>query len=410
MDNAENQNTPRSSEQKKIIPIIGTFVLIALIVAFMQWNKSEPESVQDGSTFKVVEEDAAETAAVTIPAPDTPETIVAAVTDSPSTADPVIAVEPEPERRAVVEVDPNAVPTVDPSVEEVAEQPDVADETEASVAPEVAVEPEVAVVEAPEPEVIVPSFDLVRVDSDGSAVVAGAAAPNSTVRLMADGKEIAVTQAGNGGSFAFVTRMPEGTDPMQLQLEQDGDTAVKSIETVLVMPSPVGEKVAPMVVVAEEDGKVVVQEQGELGPNFQALSLDTINYSASGDVVFTGRGTSEQSVRVYVDNQPVVLGPVSDGSWSFEIPDIKEGVYTVRVDAVDEAGKVVERVESPFQRVVPEEAVGQVTIQPGFTLWALAENKYGSGQRYVQIFEANRELIKDPDMIFPGQIFKVPEE
>jgi len=115
-------------------------------------------------------------------------------------------------------------------------------------------------------------------------------------------------------------------------------------------------------------------------------------------------------VRVYVDNQPVVLGPVTDGNWSFEIPDIKEGVYTVRVDSVDEAGKVVERVESPFQRVLPDVAEGEITIQPGFTLWQLAEIKYGTGDRYIQIFEANRDIIKDPDMIFPGQIFALPEE
>jgi nucleoid-associated protein YgaU len=110
-----------------------------------------------------------------------------------------------------------------------------------------------------------------------------------------------------------------------------------------------------------------------------------------------------------VDNQPVVLGAVDNGNWRFEVPNIEEGIYTLRVDAVDETGNVVDRVESPFQRVIAQMEEGEVTIQPGFTLWQLAELKYGSGDRYIQIFEANRGTISDPNMIFPGQIFEVPD-
>lgn len=50
-----------------------------------------------------------------------------------------------------------------------------------------------------------------------------------------------------------------------------------------------------------------------------------------------------------------------------------------------------------------------VTVQPGFTLWGIAQERYGSGVLYVQVFEANRDKIKDPDLIYPGQVFAVPE-
>ena len=53
--------------------------------------------------------------------------------------------------------------------------------------------------------------------------------------------------------------------------------------------------------------------------------------------------------------------------------------------------------------------IGVVTVQPGFTLWAIAREKYGKGDLYVRVFEANRERIKDPDLIYPGQVFTVPE-
>lgn len=49
-----------------------------------------------------------------------------------------------------------------------------------------------------------------------------------------------------------------------------------------------------------------------------------------------------------------------------------------------------------------------VTVQPGFTLWRIARENFGSGIMYVQVYEANRDKIRDPDLIYPGQVFTVP--
>ena len=65
--------------------------------------------------------------------------------------------------------------------------------------------------------------------------------------------------------------------------------------------------------------------------------------------------------------------------------------------------------EDPVAAVSQSPASVTVTVQPGFTLWGIAQERYGDGVLYVQVFEANRDKIKDPDMIFPGQVFAVPE-
>ena len=49
-----------------------------------------------------------------------------------------------------------------------------------------------------------------------------------------------------------------------------------------------------------------------------------------------------------------------------------------------------------------------ITVQPGFTLWRIARENYGEGILYVKVFEANKDQIRDPDLIYPGQIFTVP--
>ena len=49
------------------------------------------------------------------------------------------------------------------------------------------------------------------------------------------------------------------------------------------------------------------------------------------------------------------------------------------------------------------------TVAAGDTLWAVAEKVYGDGNRYTEIFEANKPMLSDPDLIFPGQVLRCPK-
>ncbi|HET9068027.1 MAG TPA: LysM peptidoglycan-binding domain-containing protein, partial [Amaricoccus sp.] len=110
----------------------------------------------------------------------------------------------------------------------------------------------------------------------------------------------------------------------------------------------------------------------------------------------------------------------ADGRWSMQLDDVAGGIYRLRIDQIAADGKVASRVETPFQRDYPRAPLPRpgaappmgtvsVTVQPGNNLWTLARLHYGSGVRYTQIFTANREQILDPDLIYPGQIFNIPD-
>ena len=78
---------------------------------------------------------------------------------------------------------------------------------------------------------------------------------------------------------------------------------------------------------------------------------------------------------------------------------------------MNDRGMVLARVSLPFSRAEPltDMAPGTfVIVQPGNSLWRLARRTYGSGFQYAVIFEANRDQIKDPDLIYPGQVFTMP--
>ena len=147
------------------------------------------------------------------------------------------------------------------------------------------------------------------------------------------------------------------------------------------------------------------------------LGLDAIAYDAAGAVQLTGTAPADGTVRVYLDDERVRdIAVEPAGVWASPLPEAEEGVHTLRLDAVDGAGRVTDRVETPFERVPSTLAVAPVgpgatavTVQPGSTLWAISQGRYGDGMRYVQIFEANRDLIRNPDLIYPGQVFALPD-
>ena len=137
-------------------------------------------------------------------------------------------------------------------------------------------------------------------------------------------------------------------------------------------------------------------------------------------MLLSGRGKTTSFVRVYLDNTPVTTSRIrEDGGWRVELPEVDQGTYVLRIDQINERGQVTARVESPFLRenaAVLEGAlaggtglVRTVTIQPGNTLWGISSNRYGDGMQYVRIFEANRERIRNPNLIYPGQIFNLPD-
>jgi nucleoid-associated protein YgaU len=79
--------------------------------------------------------------------------------------------------------------------------------------------------------------------------------------------------------------------------------------------------------------------------------------------------------------------------------------------AVLMAGNVqgVSEVSASALSAPPEQAtVEYYVIQKGDTLSAVAKRYYGNTNDYPRIFEANREVIKNPDLIFPGQKIRIP--
>lgn len=218
-----------------------------------------------------------------------------------------------------------------------------------------------------------------------------------------------------------------GTDAQLATAQSDAVQSSASEQTVdaeLASP-PQPEPAQVAVLRADATGVTLVQPASQAPLN--KVVLDTISYSDSGEVQLAGRASADTQVRAYLNNAPVAEFDVaSNGSWGGRLDAVNPGVYTLRLDELGADGKVISRLETPFKREAPEvlqapasettqtgaqaaPLVRAVTVQKGDTLWAISQERYGSGFLYVRVFEANAGAIRDPDLIYPGQVFTIPE-
>lgn len=256
----------------------------------------------------------------------------------------------------------------------------------------------------------VSSESTVSAEAATSSQVTTAAAANSD-RATAGAAADTTTQ--NMASNAV-----SGSDTTKPTTEEANTTDTTQPEAAQPATAP---QSSPTVLMSDASGVRVLQ-----GPGDGAATLGAISFGAGGAAQLSGRGSPGGFVRVYLDDASVALAPIGpDGSWQVEIADLSSGI--LRLDEVDAGGQVIARVETAFER--PESAtaamtpataeeqpapqvakgVTRVTVERGSTLWAIAREKYGDGVMYVRVFEANRDLIRDPDLIYPGQVFTLPE-
>lgn len=147
--------------------------------------------------------------------------------------------------------------------------------------------------------------------------------------------------------------------------------------------------------------------------------MDSVAYGVQGAVVLRGRASPGGMIRPTRSGLfPAEVAPDADGGWTLRLMDVPPGDYSLDVARVGGPGEAAtDTVTLPFRRAAPEdvdaaldgEAARIVTVQPGATLWAIARDRYGDGALYVQVHDANRGEIRHPDLIYPGQIFRLPD-
>lgn len=296
--------------------------------------------------------------------------------------------------------------------------------------PRVRVEPrDNGSVDTPSPDVAVdpdaPSFDVVRVEPGGEAVMAGRAEPGATVSILDDGAVIGTAEADARGQWVFLPDAPleAGDRTLSLVARAGGgtdDDRARASENVIVLSLPERNDMSPVIALEapRQGGASTRLLQGPTAPSASGqLDVSRVDYAAGGALSLSGSARPGATVQLYLDNTPVArVQADAGGTWTAR-PDpgaLEEKLYTLRVDQMAEEGGVDRRVELPFRHTDLTVRRGEsgkplVVIQPGNSLWRVARAFYGRGIDYTIIYQANTDRIRDPDLIYPGQVFTLPD-
>ncbi|MDP2358588.1 MAG: LysM peptidoglycan-binding domain-containing protein [Beijerinckiaceae bacterium] len=325
-----------------------------------------------------------------------------------------------------------------------------------------------------------PSFDVVRIDPTGDAVIAGRAAPGVQVALMLSGKPVAQAQADANGQFVMLPpKLPPGDHVLALRATgADGD--ILSEQTVsIAVPERGGQEAVAALAAPNKPTVVLSQPAAPAGAGFE-LRIVSVEALQGGSMFASGLAPPGANLRLYLNEAFIAsVEAGADGKWSIRVQrGLSAGSYRVRADRVGADGRAVARVEAPFdypaalarqfaaarartpagnvatsnvQQNVPTagpavDAPGSAQpgagagskpgqpgspvgpersgdaqnavvaelltarVERGDSLWRISATIYGEGTRYTQIYDANASQIRDPDLIYPGQVLVVPKQ
>ncbi len=211
----------------------------------------------------------------------------------------------------------------------------------------------------------VPAFDIARIGPTGEAVIAGRATPGAIVELLRNGELHDRAVADQSGQFVMVPpRFPSGTYDLTLRSKQpDGKQATsKQSVAVAIKPGPADRPVVALMTPGKPT--VVLSQPSAPKPMAGAVVVESVEIEPGGKFHASDR-----------TQQPQLATALPGGG-------------------------------SPSTMVLPK--IATTTVSRGDSLWRLSRLRYGVGTRYAVIYKANREQIRNPNLIHPGQIFVLP--
>jgi nucleoid-associated protein YgaU len=309
-----------------------------------------------------------------------------------------------------------------------------------------------------------PVFDVARIESSGDAVIAGRAAPGARIELLRNGEVHDRVVADKSGQFVIVPpRLPSGDYELTLRASQpDGKQATsKNGVAVALHQSP---KDTPVATSHQSPKDTVAaltpQDRASVPPPTPTalahpVAVEVVDAEPGGKLSISGHSSPGAALRLYINNSYLASSKASaDGRFAITInKDVGPGTHQARLDEmVSKSGTVRSRAEVPFD--VPEakpaptaapEHTGRIQVAKhddtagagapgvdsaitsegssfasvpkiatavvarGDSLWRISRATYGAGERYTLIFGANHTQIRNPNRIYPGQVFVLPE-
>ena len=255
------------------------------------------------------------------------------------------------------------------------------------------------------------TFDIVRITKNGDAVIAGRAKPNQMINLFDGDEKLANITSDANGEWVWTSEFPLEHGIKKLYLKYlENDVLYNSEQTILIFLDKDSEK-EPVVFKTTMNGRGK-SEMLNLEEIEQNITLDFVEYSPTGKVLVSGRSEANKEISFFFDDDLVGKSLADkNGLWEFEYDKkIKFGKIDLRIDLLTN-NEIISMSTPIFMENMAKiinNSENRIVVQPGNSLWRIARKTLGGGVFYSEIYKKNALKIKNPDMIFPGQVFDLP--
>ena len=135
-----------------------------------------------------------------------------------------------------------------------------------------------------------------------------------------------------------------------------------------------------------------------------------------------GKGITLQNLSLSVKDGTVQIGGIADTNAEREkailivgntkgVEKVQESIQVTQPKFTPGAATAQQTAAPAAQPRTPDAAETRFyTVQSGDNLSKISKAHYGEADKYMQIFEANKPMLSDPDKIYPGQVLRVPPE
>jgi nucleoid-associated protein YgaU len=220
----------------------------------------------------------------------------------------------------------------------------------------------------------VPVFDIARIERTGEAVIAGRAAPGATVELLRNGERHDRAVADQSGQFVMVPpRLPPGDYELTLRAREPNGKQATSKQSVAVALHEV------------ESSSGALRSHAELPLNVPETAAPN-------------RSVRDQAVGSSQAHEPSPLPSQVAKPQDLAVSQLP---HATAATALSGGG-------SPSAVAAPK--VGTTVVSRGDSLWRISRVTYGEGTRYAIVYKANRDQIRNPNRIYPGQILFLPSK
>lgn len=253
---------------------------------------------------------------------------------------------------------------------------------------------------------ITPSFDIVRIEKEGNIIIAGRYLADKNVSVVMNRKVVSTQRTDSNGEFVYSPKHKFKAGNYTIGLV-DADSGLKSENKVFVYVSEHGAKNSVSLLMTKT-GSTILQSPKLMDGD---LVVSKIDYMAGGRIVVSGNALPRLRVSVSLNNEYLGYAHVSDYKHfglGADIAKLQPGTnYELSIRLHDGDGNVVDEVNHKFTMPVMTGSDNTFyTVRRGDCLWIIARNFLRKGILFSIIAEKNN--IKNPDLIFPKQILKIP--